>query len=185
MMKKSLSFVMFLFVALFSLVGCGNGDNPKYDKNQKVNAGDVPWEVSMGINDYGDRALMIKFTNNSKYVITELSLEFTLKDNLKDKELEEFYSYLAREYDLDSEEKEELMSYGVTMDASVYMWDEEDYLQVGDTIEDSLNYGYMYIRTMDYYDYFKPDIYKIEYLDENGKECTVYYDYINRTYSNK
>lgn len=72
-MKKSLSFVMFLFVALFSLVGCGNGDNPKYDKNQKVNAGDVPWEVSMGINDYGDRALMIKFTNNSKYVITELS----------------------------------------------------------------------------------------------------------------
>ena len=107
-----------------------------------------------------------------------------MKTNLKDKELNKFYSYLAEKYDLSDEEVVELKEEGLTMNAWVYL-SEDEYLGKGDTYEDSLCYGYIRIYTMDYYSLFLPDMYKIVYIDETGKECTTYYDYINRTYSNK
>lgn len=187
-MKKILSIILCLCSILsltFSLAACGgDNDKPKYDKNQKVNAGDVPWEAKMGVNDYGDRALIVEFTNNSEYTITELSLEFSMKTNLKEDELNAFYSYLAEEYDLSDDEVAELKERDLTMSAWVYL-SEDEYLEKGKSIEDSLCYGYKYIYTMDYYDLFRPDMYKIVYIDESGEECTTYYDYINKSYSNK
>ena len=181
-MKKILSLFICLSLVMTvttSLIACG-----KFNINQKVKEKDVPWEVKMGVNDLGDRAVIVKFTNNSQYTITELSLKFTMKPTLKEDKLNAFYSHLADRYDLSDDEIAELKEIDLTMSAWVYL-SEDKYLKPGESIEDSLCYGYKYIYTMDYYDLFRPDMYEIVYIDENGEECTTYYDYINKTYSNK
>lgn len=63
--------------------------------------------------------------------------------------------------------------------------DEDEYLEKGEKVEDALLYGFKFIRNLDYYDLFEPDIYRIEYIDELGEEHITYYDYPNKAYTEK
>lgn len=178
-MKKHVSLILCFCVAIctiISLSSCG--------EKQKVDVDDVPWEVKMGVNYLERSAVVVKFTNNTEYTITELSLNFSMKDNISEDDLSDYYSYLAEEYNYTEEDINKLKEKKITMRASVNL-EEDEYLSEGDTYEDSLLYGYTFIYTMDYYDLFTPNMYKIVYIDENGQECTVYYDYINETYSER
>lgn len=187
MRKKAIVIIglcLVLAIIVLVLLFQNSTDEPLYDKNQKINARDIPWEVKMGVTEYGDRALMINFTNNSDYTIKEISLELTMLNNIKSEELESFYSYIANEYELSDDDLSELKSRGLTMSTWIYLL-EDEYLKPGESVEDAICYGYKYIKTMDYYHLFQPDMLEIVYLDELGEEHTVFYDYINRTYSNK
>lgn len=173
-MKKIVGLSMLLFLLSSGLTSC----HSKYDVNVK----NVPWEIKMEINYYGDRSLMVEFTNNSDFTITELSIEFSLKDNNKDKDMESFYSYMVSNYDLDKDDENKLRTEGISMSAWAYL-DEDEYLKKGEKIEESLNFGWYFIKTMDYVDLFQPDMYAISYLDVSGEEKTIYYDYINKEYT--
>ena len=185
-MKKIITVLCLSFVTLVGLVGCKGNGEPVYDKNQKVNAGEIAWDVSMGV-EYGNRRLMCKFTNNSKYTITDLEITLRPKKSASNKEIDELIDYICSEYDITGEDKEYLLEYGdLRMEANVYGWDEEDYLKPGESATDAMSYyGVYYVMNMDYYDLFAPDIMTIEFLDENGNECVTYYDYINKTYTNE
>ena len=185
-MKKIITVLCLSFICLVSLVGCKKIGEPAYDKNQKVNAGEIAWEVAMGV-EYGNRRLMCKFINNSKYIITDLEITLRPKKGVSEKEINELIDYICNEYDITGENKEYLLKYGdLRIEANVYGWDEEDYLKPGESKNDAMcYYGIYYVMNMDYYELFTPDIMKIEFIDENGNECVTYYDYVNRTYTNE
>ena len=165
--------------------GCDN-DKPKYDKNQKVNGREIEWNISMGVNYLGDRALTITFTNNSKYDLTEVYLTFSLKENIKEETKKEFYDYLIDEYELKGDDLKVLEKDEIEMNGGKYYFDFDDNkaLEVGESVTTSLDYGSYFIFTDKYIDLFRPSMLSYEFTDENGKEISTYYDYINKKYTN-
>lgn len=166
-----------LIILCFS--GCNN-----LNSNQKLKVTDIPWKVKMGINYLDDRAAMVEYTNNTEYTITEISLTFKMKENIKTEELDGFYSYLSKEYQLSQDDVNELKNESISMNSHAYL-DKEEFLQKGDKHEESLCYGIKFIRNLDYYKLFEPDMYIITYLNESGEEHTTFYDYINKQYTNQ
>jgi hypothetical protein len=149
-----------------------------------VNIDNVQWEVKMGINYLDDRAVMVEFNNNTEYTITELALEFKMKENIGQEKLNNFYSHLKKEYNLSEDDVKELRETGISMNSHVFLG-EDEYIEKGQKVEETLLYGIKFIRTLDYYDLFEPEMYRIEYIDELGEEHTTYYDYLNNTYTEK
>ena len=179
-MRKSNIFCLAIGIVLI-LTSCKG----VLETKPKVNIDNVPWEVKMGVNYLDDRSAMVAFTNNADYTITEIDLEFRMKQNIQEEKLDEFYSYLEKEYSIiEKEDIEEIRETGLSMHSHVYL-DEDEYIKKGQTVEEELCYGYVFIETLDYYDLFEPDMYRIEYIDENGEEHITYYDYVNKTYSEK
>ncbi len=179
-MKKFLSIFLCLCVCA-SLLSFFSACS-KSDGEQKIRIEDVPWEVKNGINLFDERAIVVEFTNNSKYKIIELSLDFSLKLNTKKSALDSFYSYLGERYELSYSKKKDLKKNDLTMFARTCFTEDnplkKDERCEGDLIYTSLGSVYK----MTYYDLFQPDLYKIVYIDKSGKVCTTYYDYINETY---
>ena len=174
---KLLSIVIGIVLLLFS---CKSVLQAK----PKVNIDNVQWEVKMGINYLDDRAVMVEFNNNTEYTITELALEFKMKENIEEETLDDFYSHLKKEYNLSEDDVKELRETEISMNSHVYL-DEDEYIEKGQKVEETLLYGIKFIRTLDYYDLFEPEMYRIEYIDELGEEHTTYYDYLNSTYTEK
>ena len=178
-MKKMKFFSIVMGIVLL-LSAC---KNPLQEK-PKVNIDNVSWEMKMGINYLDDRAAMVEFCNNSDFTITELSLEFRMKENLPEDKLDEFYTYLKKEYNLSDDDVNEIRETGVSMNSHAYL-DEDEYIEKGQKFEETLLYGIKFIRTLEYCDLFEPEMYRIEYIDDIGEEHTTYYDYLNNTYTEK
>ena len=178
-MKKFLSLLLCLCLcaslsAVFS--ACS-----KSDGEQKIRIEDVPWEVKKGINDYDERAVVVEFTNLSDYTIIELSLDFSLRYDIENDRLKDFYYYLGMVYELSYDEKEELQRNDLTMSTYVYLYNNNG-LKKGKSCQGDLQYGYESVYTTYYCDLFQPDLYKIVYTDKSKKVYTVYYDYISEEY---
>ena len=178
-MKKILSLLLCLCLcaslsAVFS--ACS-----KSDGEQKIIIEDVPWEVKNGINYYDERAVVVEFTNLSDYTIIELSLDFSLRQDIEKERLKDFYYYLGLMYELSNDEKEELHRNNLTMGTSAYFYNNGG-LKKGKSCQGDLQYGYESVYTTYYCDLFRPDLYKIVYTDKSKKVYTVYYDYINEEY---
>lgn len=176
-MKKHVSMLLCL-VLCFATVLSSCGDNHKIDID------DISWEIKMGINYLEDSVAVVEYTNNTQYTITNISLSFSLKSNNSESDLNEYYAYLAKEYKFSDEDLQKIKDDGITMKSSLDL-DEGEYFEPGKTIEDTINYGYTFIYTTEYCDLFEPNMFKITYIDENGLECRVYYDYINDAYTEK
>ncbi len=178
-MKKMKLFSMVIVIALL-LTSCKSVLQAK----PKVNIDNVTWEVKMGINYLDDKAVMVEFNNNTEFTITELALEFKMKENIKKEKLDDFYSHFKKEYNLSEDATKKLRETKISMNSCVYL-DEDEYIQKGQKVEETLLYGLKFIKTLDYYDLFEPEMYRIEYIDELGEEHTTYYDYVNNTYTEK
>ena len=138
----------------------------------------------MGINSLEHSAAVVEFSNNTDYNITNISLNFSMKDNNSESDLNDYYSYLAEEYKFSDEELQQLKDNGITMSTSLRFEDGESF-KPGESMDHTLLYGYTFIYTTEYCDLFEPNMLKITYIDENGAECRVYYDYINDAYTEK
>ena len=188
-MKKHLLGICACFLCFLCACGSADGVLPQSANNAlqskpKVNIENVPWEVKMGINRLDDRAAMVEFSNNSEYAIKEFDLRFKMKE-VSEEKLADFYSHLKSTYNLSDEDLNSLKEIQITMHANLSIGEEDKYIKTGEKAEETLLYGYMYIRTLDYYDLFEPDMYMIQYVDEKGEEHTTYYDYINKAYTEK
>ena len=102
-MKKKINIILMTALIILCFSGCNN-----LNSNQKLKVTDIPWKVKMGINYLDDRAAMVEYTNNTEYTITEISLTFKMKENIKTEELDGFYSYLSKEYQLSQDDVNEL-----------------------------------------------------------------------------
>ena len=75
--------------------GCGSSEttnNPGGSTTkEKINIEDISWKVDEGIVD-GDRYVLLNYTNNTQYTITNFELTFKEKTSVTEEEKANFYS---------------------------------------------------------------------------------------------
>lgn len=166
-MKKIFKIVMILIACGSILTGCKAGDGIP------IHVEDLDMHTEVEVND-GDRELMFWFTNNSDYTIKELNLRYRLKDGIKKEDLPSDYGdYYPEDWDVDY----------VFIDTSTEYNCEP--VKPGETIKKNGVHrnNIIYVRTMEEFERMRPDILSITYLDADGKEKEMYYDYQSEKYS--
>lgn len=85
-MNKTLKmFVTFSAVLSMAVCisGCGSGESTSSAgssvKKVKINIEDIAWNVDEGIVD-GDRYVLLDYTNNTKYTLTDFEITFKRKE---------------------------------------------------------------------------------------------------------
>lgn len=160
-MKKIVSMIMVVVIAMGIMVGCAS--------NSKINVKDIDWVVSQGMED-GRRMVKFKYTNNSKYTITSLNIRMRLKKNVTKDDLASFdYEEWMGDYELEE----------IFMDAEC-----DEVVKPNETStqgEFSRN-NIFYVFDIAEYENVEPDIMTIVYLNENNAESTLYYDFHSHAY---
>ena len=194
MNKKIKIFAIFAVVLSMAtcFVGCGNsettdkpGSSEKTDKpgsgvvTEKINIEDIAWNVDEGIVD-GDRYVLLNYTNNTQYTLTNFEITFKEKAGVTEEEKVKFYSDIQKKFEASDEDMEDLKSRPISMHA------ETD--RVVNPSESASNVncyyygGSFYLKDINHYNLVEPDIATIKYIDED-KIFTVYYDYGSKKYS--
>ena len=165
-MKKLLSMVV-IFCMVFILGACGskeagseaNGNTE--DEKAKIKIEELNYQVNVEV-DNGERYVMMKLTNNSKYVITNFELTYKVKKDVTNEQKNKFYDEIQKNFKFNEEDVNELKQ-----------------KRVANATEQLKSKGYN-VKLTD--NVCEPDIATIKYIDD-GKIHTMYYDYANDSYS--
>ena len=192
MNKKIKIFAIFAVVLSMAtcFVGCGNSettDKPgSSEETEKpgsgvvteINIEDIAWSVDEGIVD-GDRYVLLNYTNNTQYTLTNFEITFKEKAGITEEEKAEFYSDIQKKFEASNEDMEDLKGRPISMHA------ETD--RVVNPSESASNVncyyygGSFYLKDINHYNLVEPDIATIKYIDED-KIFSVYYDYGSKKY---
>lgn len=140
---------------------------------------DIAWDVDEGIVD-GNRCVLLDYTNNSPYTITDFEITFKEKSGITEEDKHTFYSDIQEMFEASDEEIEELKEYPISMYAKT-----EKIAGSGESVTNvncCYYTGYYYLIDINHYLLVEPDIATIKYIDE-GNIHTVYYDYSSEKYS--
>ena len=174
---KIVSGLLVLFMMVFNLTGCSETSG----NSVPIEISEIDISIEEQIDD-GDREVMFWYTNNSEYTITYMNLRMRLKDGITKADLEEYNydEYYPEDWDVDY----------VFMDAE---YGDDDAYEDGDPIlvkpgETSEKEGLsrnniFYVRDISEYENMQPDIMTIQYLDKDGNEHTMYYNYKTKEYN--
>lgn len=184
-MNKKVKIFTILAVILSMAVGfagCGSSkttNNPSSNTaKEKINIEDISWNVDEGIVD-GDRYVLLNYTNNTQYTITNFELTFTEKTGVTEEEKVKFYSDIQEKFEASDEDMEDIKSRLISMHA------ETDRVVNPSESASNINCYYsgsFYLKDINHYNLVEPDIATIKYIDED-KIFTVYYDYGSKKYS--
>lgn len=183
-MKKilNMAMVLCLLASLLLMTSCENAlAESSVHKNEKVSALDFTINTKMGVR-YGERCAMFTYQNNSAYKLTDFTLTLKPKDNLTETEIEELYALIQKEYRASDSEMEMVKQYGIDV-LSIEMWCYDDVLAGAESESEEIEGPFGDLESLDQLNYFEEDILEFTYVDENGDTNTVYYDYINKTYT--
>ncbi len=75
---------------------------------------DISWNVDEGIVD-GDHYVLLDYTNNTQYTITNFALTFKEKTGIIEEEKENFYLDIQQNFELSDEEMEDLKNQPISM----------------------------------------------------------------------
>ncbi|MGP1376554.1 MAG: hypothetical protein ACTTKS_03115 [Bulleidia sp.] len=75
---------------------------------------DISWNVDEGIVD-GDHYVLLDYTNNTQYTITNFALTFKEKAGIIEEEKENFYLDIQQNFELSDEEMEDLKNQPISM----------------------------------------------------------------------
>lgn len=176
-----------IFAVILSVVVCfaGCGSNEKTDKpsssaiKEKINIEDIAWNVDEGIVD-GDRYVLLNYTNNTQYTLTNFEITFKEKTGVTEEEKLNFYSDIQKKFEASDEDMEDIKSRPISMHAET-----DRVVNPSESISNANCYyygGYTYLKDIDHYNLVEPDIATIKYIDED-KIFIVYYDYGSKKYS--
>ena len=175
------------FVVIFSMImcfaGCGNdkiSNNPSSNSiKKKINIEDIAWNIDEGIVD-GDRYVLLSYTNNTKYTITDFKITFKEKSGITEEEKSSFCADIQSIFEASDEDMEEVRNRPISMHAEA-----NRVLNPGESVSNINCYyyeGYFYLKNIAHYNLVTPDIATLKYVDED-KIFTVYYDYSSKKYS--
>lgn len=157
---------------LLSITGCGSSYTSAVGsqkaKKIPIKIEDIEWSVDEEIVN-GERALAFNYTNNTKYTIGDLLIEFTLKDGITDEELKVFDT-IKEENDMTDEEIKDIDITGYS----------HKFADPQETVS-----GIVYCSvesSMAQYEVMQPDIATIVYID-NDKAYKIYYDFKSQKFS--
>lgn len=170
--------VCIAIIALLSITGCSSGDSSAVGgrKSDKIpiKIEDIDWSVSEGIVE-GERAVVFNYTNNTKYVIADIELKFTQKDDVTTEDLVVFNDY-KEQYDVDDEKMADIYILGYN----------RKFAEPGETLENSpcvINGTYIPVDNITQYEIMQPDMATISYIGKDNKLYGVYYDFKTQAYS--
>ena len=188
-MKKILMLVMAMII-VFSAIGCSKDTGSKSDKSSSKSSSSVAIEIAdIDLNveeviENEQRTVMFDYTNNSDYTITYLKLRLRPKEEIKKEDFSKFKDFdvnYPEDWDVDY----------VFIDAEYGDDDNysdgknEEFVKSGETSpkEEVHRNNIMYVRDIEIYNMMEPDILTIQYIDDNGKEHKLNYDYKNEKYN--
>ena len=122
-MNKKVKIFTILAVVLSMAVcfaGCGSSEttnNPSSSTaKEKINIEDISWKVDEDIVD-GDRYVLLNYTNNTQYTITNFELTFKEKTGVTEAEKANFYSDIQEKFEASDEDMEDIKSRPISMHA--------------------------------------------------------------------
>lgn len=190
-MKKKIM-VAVATLSLCAFVGCGSGEikekssaDSKADNSSNASSADsismddLPWNVEESI-DSGERYVMMSYTNNTEYAISDFQITFKAKSSITEDEKNAYFTDLQSSYSLTDEDVEELKAEGIAMSA-----DCSAIVEPGMSSDKTRCYyytGIIPVTNLEHYNIMEPDIATIQYVD-GEKMYTVYYDFISEKYS--
>lgn len=160
-----------------------NSDNTEKQtdntEKQKVNIADITWNVDEKIVD-GERYVLLDYTNNTPYTISEFKITFNEKDGLTEEEKTSFYADIQKNFKTSNEDMDSIKNRSISMHAKA-----DKVVNPGESVSNVNCYyfdGVFYLKDINHYRLVDPDIATVKYIDEN-KIFTVYYDYVSKKYS--
>lgn len=195
MIRKSILLVIVSIMCLGLITGCGNSgknekqgdsgnvtdnnDTKENKSNEKITIEQLDYEVKSEVEE-GKRYVMMKLTNNSKYMLTNFEITYKLKSDVTEKQKETIYKDIKNEFELNDEEVKKMKEQDSSIHAEI-----EKAVEVGDTVNKIKCYyfgGYYELVNIEHLEIYEPDIATIKFID-NNKIFTMYYDYSNDSYS--
>lgn len=173
----------------FSLSACSDGnvetdagtvDGPsavvekKGPAKDEVKAEEIVWKVDNAVID-GNRRVAIQYENKSAYTIASLRIDFVVKEDLSEEELQAAFSGMQSEINTDpaGNAKKNGMWGEVTVPV----------LPGESSAPGPLEVGAIYINDMAQFEAVEPDLMKIAFLTDDGKMYEETYDFKNDSYS--
>lgn len=172
--------VAFMIVISAGLCGCKEkGDDKvtvkedKFDATKAFSIDDIDWSVEETIVN-GDREVTLNYTNNTKYTILEIELDYVMKEDVSNDELAVF-----------DDVKEEL---NWTDDdvKNLYMYsNNRKCAEPGESVIGSRSFinGYVYVDNIEQINVMDYDVMKIRFIGPGDKAYTIYYDFKNNDFS--
>lgn len=177
-MKKALTALLSISMIL-SLTGCGgeNGGGTIFETNFSVKDAikieDIDWNVTESVMD-GERFVSFNYTNNSKYTILDIEMEFVQKSDVTKEQLSVFYE-LKEEREWTDKEVSDIYILGYNRKCA----------EPGETVSDSpccINGTYTLVENIEQYEIMEPDMITIAFIGNDGKGYAVYYDFKSQSY---
>lgn len=180
---KILTIFGFILSMVVCFVGCSSSEttnNPGSSTiNEKINIENIVWNVDEGIVD-GDRYVLLNYTNNTPYTLTNFEITFKEKAGVTEEEKMNFYSDIQKKFETSDKDMKELKNRPISMHAET-----DRVVNPSESVSNVNCYYYggsFYLKDINHYNLVEPDIATIKYIDED-KIFTVYYDYSSKKYS--
>ena len=177
-MKKTLTALLSLTMVL-GFTGCTgeNSDGMIFDNafsaKDAIKIEDIDWNVTESVMD-GERFVSFNYTNNSKYTILDVEMEFVQKSDVTKEQLSVF-DELKEEREWTDEEVSNINILGYNRKCA----------EPGETVSDSplcINGTYTLVENIWQYEIMEPDMATIAFIGKDGKGYAVYYDFKTQTY---
>lgn len=162
-------------IFLVSLTGCGNTvdsqkqvsqsseDIPISSSNDGITIKQLPYTVKATING-GSRAMMMNFTNNTKFDLTQIKLHYNLKKDVTDNQLKKIF---PEDADISDIKENGLQCYA------------DSFIAKGKSIQVTCTADSELLTTEKQFNVAEPDTLAIEYINPDSNTLqTVYFDYI-------
>ena len=180
-MKKLLTVLLSLLM-IVALAGCqSNGEQVKEDtqvekeeeKTNELDFNDISWEAYYGV-DNNKRYMLMDIENNSNYVITDIEFTYVEKDSVTDEERTAFIEGLSELFEMSVEELHDWNYDKIEFSAN---YDEN--INPGESVTTHFYYlhGIYYLMDEDKFNLSTPDYAEIEYVGDDNKIHTTYYDF--------
>lgn len=177
-MKRIVTFVLTLsctLVIIAAFTGCGSGASPESSGGTanvvkpSVDLSQIDWAVESGIID-GERTVVFGYTNNTDYEIVDFDLEFKVKDNVTNEQLEAYSELKEKAEDMDHDIGE------ITVSAITHKC-----VASGESVDGlacNLDGTIEYYCDFNSFEMFEPDM-LTTVVASDGKLYMAYYDFVS------
>lgn len=194
---KKLFKITSLFLAALMLAAClaacgagengdatGEGDNS--ERQFSVELRDIEWSIQEGVVD-SKRYAVLNYKNNSDKLLVGFGIKFKEKSGVSDKDKEEYFSEVKAAYEYNDDKPKDMEKFSDMKQKGISLKAESDRVTKPEKEELGVICYYDYkhgekVKNAKYCDFVEPDIAAIKYVD-NGKVCTIYYDFASKKYS--
>lgn len=179
-MKKMMTAILASLMVL-GLAACGGQSQPaggdaakgktetaQEEKNKDITIKQLPWEVFEGIDD-GNRRVVVEYTNDTAYDITDFQLDYAWKNDVTDEQLVQAYVGLDSTVTAD------------TLRQTQPYCHVRSHAKTGAKASGTCDIGMYYLTGKAQLDLAEPDMLTVEYIDTKANAlATVYYDFTSK-----